>query len=64
MAERKFPEKYQKAFYVDGFLDDRVLSKREPDYGYRENHLPNIKTVAKETESLFEIAVRATVVSE
>ena len=56
MAKRKLPDSFKESLYIEGYLHKRVADGDIPEYGYRENHLPDTSEKKREIKSSFALA--------
>lgn len=58
MVARVLKELSEDDLYVKGYLHDRIEAEPQVDYGYPQNHLPDVGIASRNMESSLSIAKR------
>ena len=58
MVSRKLKLESNELPYIKGYLHEQIEQSILPDFGYPENHLPDVSNVSHKIESSFAIATR------
>ena len=55
MPERKLPASHVEELFALGYMHERALAKKVPDYGYQDNSLPKTSGKERETVTMFSL---------
>ena len=58
MVSRKVKTESNETPYIKGYLHEQIEQRNFPDFGYPENHLPDVGNVSHKIESSFAIATQ------